>query len=229
MGEVAEVKKEDIFKREGKVSSPWDDPSFNKVDNLGGEPGFKVDDIPERLGLVQEGESLAEGNYYFYELEGMPEGFGKKGQFLQTDGKSELSWGWPFWSKAGSTVYYKSGKVAIGHGAAQTILHISTPLSSEVRIQTSGEADPTLSLKTTNTAHQVNLALDESAVADHVDFIGQTVGVDTFFHVIGKVGQAAKMGVQVGSYCGELICGSAGHISLKNITADLNLVFGIKD
>jgi len=232
MGLVTEVKKEDVFKREAKVLNPWLDPAFNKVEALGGEPGFKVDDIPERLGLVQEGQHLSSASgsaVSFYDLEDAPKNYGKKNQFLQTDGKGKLDWAWPFWSKAGSTVYYKSGKVAIGHAAAQTILHISTPLSSEIRIQTSGESDPTLSFKTTNTAHQVNFALDESAVADHVDFIGQTASVDTYFHVVGQVGQTAKVGVQIGSYRGELICGSAGHISLKNITADLNLILGIKD
>ena len=229
MGEVAELKKEDIFKSETRVSNPWLDPKFNKVDDLGGEPGFKVDDIPERLGLVQQGFDPTSPAYYFTDLEDTPKNYGTKLQFVQTDGKGKLSWAWPFWSKAGSTVYYKSGKVAIGHAAARTVLHVLTPTASEVRIETSGASDPTLSLKTTNTAHQVNLALDESAVADHVDFIGQTASVDTLFHVIGQAGQTAKVGVQIGSYRGEFICGPAGAVSLKNITADLDLVFGIKD
>ena len=229
MGEVAEVKKEDIFKRETKVSNPWLDPKFNKVDDLGGEPGFKVDDIPERLGLVQQGFDPTSPSYYFTDLEDTPRNYGTKLQFVQTDGKGKLSWAWPFWSKAGSTVYYKSGKVAIGHAAAQTVLHVLTPTASEVRIETSGASDPTLSLKTTNTAHQVDFALDESAVADHVDFIGQTASIDTYFHVVAQSGQTAKVGVVQGSYRGELIMGATGHLSLKNIITNVDLVFGIKD
>jgi len=123
MGEVAEVKKEDIFKRETKVSNPWSDPNFNKIDDLGGEPGFKVDDIPERLGLVQRGFNPSSPSYYFTDLEDTPSNYGKKEQFVKTDGDGKLTFDWPYWVKAGSTIYYKRGKVAVGLSAPLVQFH----------------------------------------------------------------------------------------------------------
>ena len=113
-----------------------------------------------------------------------------------------------------------------------TLTGTTTP---KISIISSDASDPTLIFQSTFTdgngdiAHEIYFALDQSVAADHMDLIGQTAAVDTYFHVIAKSGQVAKMGVQVDAYRGELICGSAGHISLINITEDKNLVFGIDD
>jgi len=108
-------------------------------------------------------------------------------------------------------------------------LTVTGTTSPTVLVQSTDASDPAVSLKTTNTAHQVDFALDESAVADHVDFKGQTASVGTFFHIIAQTGQIAKCGVVQGTYRGELIMGAAGHLSLINTAQDCNLVLGIDD
>ena len=151
------------------------------------------------------------------------------------DGKIHLNYDAPIGTRDTSMIVFDGPNARVGIlNDAPTYPHdiggdtrIAGSGATELKVETSGAADPFLCLKTTNTAHEVHFALDESAVADHVDFIGQTAAVDTYLHVIGKAGQTAKLGVQIGAYRGELICGSAGHISLKNITTDKNLVFGI--
>ncbi|MCK5608889.1 hypothetical protein KAR91_43855 [Candidatus Pacearchaeota archaeon] len=98
---------------------------------------------------------------------------------------------------------------------------------SIITVASTDTSDPKLCLKTTNTAHEVCFQLDENVSDDHVDFKGETALKNTRFHVIAQTGYVAYMGVQQGSYRGELICGSAGHISLLNTYTNVNLILGI--
>lgn len=159
------------------------------------------------------------------------------------DGKIHLNYDTPIGTRDQSMIVFDgpNARVGILNDAPTYPLDIggNTRIAgsgaTELKVETSGQADPFYCLKTTFTdgngdiAHEVHFALDQDAAADHVDFIGQTASVDTYFHVIGQSGQTAKVGVQIDAFRGELICGSAGHVSLKNITSDLNLIFGIKD
>ena len=231
------------------INNPWLDPKFSEIKPFGTEPGFYVDDIPERLG-IQSGQTVVKTilqSGKLIDLEDTPSGYGAAGQFLQTDGSGNTYWGGAgvgTWEKIGSNVHYKGGDVYITKLTEGSVLFIDKAsgrigqdndnlfwdqTNKVLRIASASTEDPSLCLKTTNTAHEVHYALDESAVADHVDMIGQTASVDTYFHVIAQIGQTAKIGVQQSTYRGELIMGAAGHLTLKNITADLDLVLGIKD
>ena len=131
-----------------------------------------------------------------------------------------------------TTASYTFGSITVTEGGGIAVG--GTPVADKIIVETSNTDDPEFCLRNTNTAgasiaHEVCFALDESAAADHVDFIGQTASIDTYFHVVAQSGQTAKLGVQQGSYRGELIIGATGHVSLKNITSDLDLVLGIKD
>jgi len=105
----------------------------------------------------------------------------------------------------------------------------STPTFAGLTLLSKTTSDPTLIFKTTNTANQVNIFLDESATDDHIDFAGQTASVNTRFHVIAQSGQSAYLGVQQGSYRGELILGSGGHLTLQNVVQDMDIVLKIDD
>lgn len=67
-------------------------------------------------------------------------------------------------------------KVGIGSAGPDVWLHVSAG-AAEIRVETPDASDPTLSFKTTNTAHQVDVWLDESAVEDVLG-IGTTLYVD---------------------------------------------------
>lgn len=112
----------DEIKNKTRVSTPnpWLDPKFNRIDPWGKEPGIRVDDIPERLGLIQQGQTLDLMGNDFIDLGDTPNNYGKNEQFVKTDGDGKLTFDWPYWVKVGSSIYYKKGNVAVG---------LSTPLA----------------------------------------------------------------------------------------------------
>lgn len=123
MAELSDIERSfDEIKNKSRASTPnpWLDRNFSRVDPWGKEPGIRVDDIPERLGLLKQAQDLGLWGNYFVDLRDTPSNYGKNGQFVKTDGVGKLSFAWPYWVKAGSTIYYKKGDVAVG---------LSTPLA----------------------------------------------------------------------------------------------------
>jgi len=115
----------DEIKKKPRVSTPnpWLDRGFNRIDPWGKEPGIRIDDIPERLGLSQKGETLDLMGNYFVDLGDTPSNYGEKDQFVKTDGSGKLTFDWPYWVKAGSTIYYKKGNVGVGLSAPLVRFH----------------------------------------------------------------------------------------------------------
>jgi len=133
---------------------------------------------------------------------------------------------------SGGLIGGSTGHLKIASGGDVTLsenLYVIGTSIPSVTIQSTDASDPKLCLKTTNTTHEVCFTLDENVSDDHVDFKGQTALKNTRFHIIAQSGYAAYMGVQQGSYRGELIMCSVGHLSLKNVISNMNLIFGIND
>lgn len=75
-------------------------------------------------------------------------------------------------------VIKNDGKVGIPTPAPDTLLHLLEG-SAELRIETDDATDPTLSLKTTNTAHQIDISLDENAAIDVLNIANTLYVEDT--------------------------------------------------
>lgn len=79
-----------------------------------------------------------------------------------------------------------AGNIGIGStGIADTLLHLLKS-AAELRIETADATDPVLSFKTTNTAHQIDISLDENA-AGPIDLlnIGSTLFVEATNNRVG--------------------------------------------
>ncbi|MCK4384666.1 MAG: hypothetical protein KAW52_00240 [candidate division Zixibacteria bacterium] len=126
MAELSDIEQSfDKIKKKPSVSTPnpWLDRNFSRVDPWGKEPGIRVDDIPERLGLLQQVQNLDLWGNNFVDLRDTPSNYGKNEQFVKTDGVGKLKFDWPYWVKAGSTIYYKKGFVGVGVSSPTVRFH----------------------------------------------------------------------------------------------------------
>ena len=97
-----------------------------------------------------------------------------------------------------------------------------------VGIETADTDDPLLRFKTTNTAHQINVTLDENATDDVLQIEGQTASVDTLVRILAKDGEAAQLLLYSGNTASAQIAKTAGdHLTFQNntIDADINFIF----
>jgi len=117
MAEISNLEQSfDEIKNKSRVSTPnpWLDPKFNRIDPWGKEPGIRLEDVPERLGLLQQGQYSHVSGNRFTDLQDTPSNYGKNEQFVKTDGVGKLTFDWPYWIKKGSNIYYKKGFVGVG-------------------------------------------------------------------------------------------------------------------
>lgn len=133
---------------------------------------------------------------------------------LLADGSVPMTADWTF--GAYDLNIGEGGGIGIGGtGVADTLL-----------IETSDTDDPTIILKTTNSANQVNLILDESAVNDRFCIHGQTALVDTHFHLHSQDGETARFVIYSGaSDYFEIVHGEGNNISLRNAVSDKDILF----
>ena len=86
--------------------------------------------------------------------------------------------------------FKKDGKIGVHNNAPDVLFHILEG-SAELRIETADATDPVLSFKTTNTAHQIDISLDEDAAIDVLSIAG-ALYVDSTNSRVG-VGIAAPL------------------------------------
>jgi len=126
--DLATQEEEIIKSQEEKPKNPWMDKEYKYGSPLRTrEPGLEIDDIPERLGLLNEvSASVVIGASSFINLSDTPEDYGKENQFARTDGEGTITWQYPFWKPTGSNIYFKQ-RVAIGHSHPSVQCHIYKP------------------------------------------------------------------------------------------------------
>lgn len=104
-----------------------------------------------------------------------------------------------------------------------------TPAADTIAVETSDASDPQFSLKTTNTAHEVVISLDESEADDVVTVTGQTAAVNTMLRVIAQAGEFAFIQLFEGGEHAQLTFGTSGSLALRNLREDGNLLLQIND
>ena len=105
-----------------------------------------------------------------------------------------------------------TGDIGIGVTSPDTLLHLLKS-NAELRIETADATDPTLSFKTTNTAHQIDIGLDENAAIDVLNIAGVLYVEDTNNRVgIGIAVPTAELGVNGRAYFGADFPGSMVNI-----------------
>ncbi len=107
-------------------------------------------------------------------------------------------------------------------------LTIAGTVTPTILFQSTDASDPTMTWQTTNTAHQINIILDESAVNDRLCIQGQTASVATHLCLHSQDGQS--MSIQLysgGTNHGDLIMGAADNLSLRNAVQDKNIVLTV--
>lgn len=121
-------------------------------------------------------------------------------------------------------------RVAIGHNAPDTLFHLESATATELRLETTGAADPTLSFKTTNTANQVDVSLDESEANDILIIAGQTAAVDTRVNIEAQAGQHVNMRLYCGAeYARYYKNATNNRFFLSNNTVDADLRLQVND
>jgi hypothetical protein len=100
--------------------------------------------------------------------------------------------------RVGGTGYFAS-RVGIGTTNPAASLHLLQSTGTELRLETSGVSDPTLSFKTTNSANQINMYLDESEAYDTLVIAGQTASSRTHVNITALDGQMATLYLSSGS------------------------------
>jgi len=134
---------------------------------------------------------------------------------------------------AGNGIFVEDGgNVGIGTTSPDTTLHLAKSTGTELRLETSGASDPTLSFKTTNTAHQVNLFLDESESFDLLALAGQTAEVGTAFQIQALSGEYASLylkGGSTGSHKAYLYLSPTDNYVIHNPIQDKDIIFYIND
>jgi len=123
-----------------------------------------------------------------------------------------------------------TGNVGIGTTSPDTTLHLAKSTGTELRLETSGASDPTLSFKTTNTAHQIDIYLDESQTDNWLK-IGGSTGKGTVFNVVAPSGQAARMRLDsgAGTYYALQTLYDGGAWEFKNTSENADIFFSINN
>ncbi|MCK5127898.1 MAG: hypothetical protein KAR42_16695 [candidate division Zixibacteria bacterium] len=137
-----------------------------------------------------------------------------------------------FLTEDNSNLFWDGGnaRLALGHTGPDTILHILTATSSEIRIETSGASDPTLKFKTTNTAHEICFHLDEGGNTDTIHLEGQTAAVDTQFVIHAKDGERARLLLYSGdANYSFVMMGSGDVMTIANTVQDRDIVLSVDD
>lgn len=120
-------------------------------------------------------------------------------------------------------------RVGIGVASPDTLLHLLTVTTTELRLETSGAADPALSFKTTNSANHVKIYLDESETNEHLIIEGQTAAIDTYVDVKAKDGENAWLMLYSGSNRGGITYSSGDVLRIRNLKANDDIRFNVDD
>ncbi|KKN80766.1 hypothetical protein LCGC14_0325720 [marine sediment metagenome] len=121
-----------------------------------------------------------------------------------------------------------NAQLGVGTSSPDTLGHFVSATSTELRLETSGASDPTLSFKTTNTANQINVFLDENLGNDRLVVQGMTAGVGTDFQVEAVTGQVATLRLRSGTVA-STITQSATQLVLKHLLLDGDIIFQVND
>ena len=112
---------------------------------------------------------------------------------------------------------------------ANTQIDITGTLTPKIVLNASDASDPTFTFKTTNTAHQLDVFLDESATGDALYYKGQTASVNTSVSYAAKDNQSLSLFLFSGGNYGLLSYSATDTLTLRNNTQDADAVFGIND
>jgi hypothetical protein len=109
-------------------------------------------------------------------------------------------------------------------------LIISGTGAPTILLQSTDASDPTLTWKTTNTANQINVFLDESVANDLLAIEGQTASVDTILRLRAKDGENAIFRLYSGNTnYADIFMSAADNLTIKNTVENKNIIFGIDD
>jgi len=130
---------------------------------------------------------------------------------------------------AGLYVDEVNTRVGIGTATAPDVLaHLKSATTTELRLETAGAADPTLSFKTTNTAHQVDISMDENSSVDKLT-IQSTVNdlsVEWYAPDTKSAGFLLSSG---GTNKASLAMSASDELLIANNTSDKDMRFNIVD
>ena len=101
-----------------------------------------------------------------------------------------------------------------------------SPVTSgdKIQIETADASDPEITFKTTNTAHQIDMHMDEGAINDDLDIHGRTAGVATEVCVHALDGENAVLRLYSGTAYSTLAQNSNDDIKLINLKIDKDLI-----
>ena len=115
--------------------------------------------------------------------------------------------------------------VAVAGDTMTGDLIIESNTSSGLIIRTTDTSDPSLHFVSTNSAHDFDLHLDESATNDVLTLEGHTASVDTDFQLKALTGQAARFHILSGSNEGHFKMDASGDLEILNENTDKDIVF----
>ena len=143
--------------------NPWLDKDYKQgLPLFTREPGLEIDDLPERLGLLDEVtvKSSIEATK-FTELSDTPSDYGLDKQFPMSDGEGAISWAYPFWKPSGSSIYFRK-RVAVGHSHPMVEFHVYKP-QTKVQVRVGAKENPWVEWHSTDEANGFAAGIGDAA------------------------------------------------------------------
>lgn len=117
----------------------------------------------------------------------------------------------------------------IFNGSDSAVQVLTTAAALSMRLQSVDELEPTLIFKTTKTAHQMNVYLDEDMVNDELVIAGQTASKNTCVDIKAKDGENAAFYLYSGTKFSYLSMLSDDRLMIANNNQDKDIFFQIDD
>ncbi|MFH1322069.1 MAG: hypothetical protein ABII90_15630, partial [Bacteroidota bacterium] len=109
-------------------------------------------------------------------------------------------------------------------------IHLLGTTSPKFTIECSDATDPLLIFKTTNTAHEIQISLDENVTPDDLQIFGQTAGVDMWVSIQAVAGQDAILYLKTaGVGSARISHTSADNFLIQNDIQDKDIIFAVDD
>jgi len=106
---------------------------------------------------------------------------------------------------------------------------INTDIGDLITIRSDDTTDPTLTFKTTNTVHEIDCYLDESATDDELFISGQTASVDTVMNLVAQDGENAILKLLSGTNHCYIKMDTNDHMQIGNSIQDKDIIFSFDD
>lgn len=114
-------------------------------------------------------------------------------------------------------------------GTGLLVFNTDPDFTTGISVNTTTASDPYIEFKTTNTAHEIDVYLDESSVGDELKIEGKTPSVNTTLSIIGQDGQNGVLYLYSGSLFSYIAALSDDRLHIANNNQDKDIFFQIND